>query len=91
VICGIDIGGTDIKVVGISGGSIVAVKEYDWFPAEMTKMEHVIEPILLMARVVRAAMSLPDTAEANALREQMLKKGVSNEAMQSAVDTCQEL
>ena len=91
VICGIDIGGTDIKVVGISGGSIVAVKEYDWFPAEMTKMEHVIEPILLMARVVRAAMSLPDTAEANALREQMLKKGVSNEAMQSAVDTCQAL
>ena len=91
VICGIDIGGTDIKVVGISGGSIVAVKEYDWFPAEMTKMEHVIEPILLMARVVRAAMSLPDTAEANALREQMLRKGVSNEAMQSAVDTCQAL
>lgn len=91
VICGIDIGGTDIKVVGISGGSIVAVKEYDWFPAEMTKMEHVIEPILLMARVVRAAMSLPDTAEATALREQMLKKGVSNEAMQSAVDTCQAL
>ena len=28
-ICGIDIGGTDIKVVGISGGKIVAVKEYD--------------------------------------------------------------
>ncbi len=91
VICGIDIGGTDIKVVGISGGSIVAVKEYDWFPAEMTKMEHVIEPILLMARVVRAAMSLPNTVEANALREQMLKKGVSNEAMQSAVDTCRSI
>ena len=68
VICGIDIGGTDIKVVGIRDGKIAAVKEYDWFPAEMTKMEHVIEPILLMARVVRAAMSLPDTAEANALR-----------------------
>ncbi len=87
-ICGIDIGGTDIKVVGILGGKIAAVKEYDWFPAEMTHMEQVIEPILLMARVVRAAMSLPNTAQANALREQMLKKGVSNEAMQSAVDTC---
>ncbi|NCB06247.1 MAG: hypothetical protein EOM69_12110, partial [Clostridia bacterium] len=90
-ICGIDIGGTDIKVVGILGGKIAAVKEYDWFPAEMTNMEQVINPILLMARVVRAAMSLPNTAEATALREQMLKKGVSNEAMQSAVDTCKAL
>ena len=90
-ICGIDIGGTDIKVVGILGGRIAAVKEYDWFPAEMTHMEQVIEPILLMARVIRAAMSLPNTAEAEALREQMLRKGVSNEAMQSAVDTCRSI
>ena len=90
-ICGIDIGGTDIKVVGILGGRIAAVKEYDWFPAEMTHMEQVIEPILLMARVIRATMSLPNTAEAEALREQMLKKGVSNEAMQSAVDTCRSI
>ncbi len=90
-ICGIDIGGTDIKVVGISGGKIVAVKEYDWFPAEMTKIEQVMEPVLLMARVVRAAMSLPNTPEAAALKEQMLKKGVSNEAMQSAVDTCRTI
>ncbi|MEN6634971.1 MAG: hypothetical protein ABFC56_03925 [Clostridiaceae bacterium] len=90
-ICGIDIGGTDIKVVGIRGGKIVAVKEYDWFPAEMTRMEQVIGPILLMARVVRAAMSLPDTAQANALREQMLRKGVSDEAMQSAVETCRTI
>ena len=90
-ICGIDIGGTDIKVVGILDGRIAAVKEYDWFPAEMTHMEQVIEPVLLMARVIRAAMSLPNTAEAEALREQMLKKGVSNEAMQSAVDTCRSI
>lgn len=90
-ICGIDIGGTDIKVVGIQNGKIVAVKEYDWFPAEMTRMEHVIEPILLMARVVRAAMSLPNTPEAAMLREQMLKKGVSDEAMQSAAETCRTI
>ena len=90
-LCGIDIGGTDIKVVGISDGKIVAVKEYDWFPAEMTTMEQVIEPILLMARVVRAAMSLPNTPQAATLKEQMLKKGVSNEAMQSAVETCRTI
>lgn len=90
-ICGIDIGGTDIKVVGISGGKIAAVKEYDWFPAEMARVEQVVEPILLMARVVRAAMSLPSTPEAAELKDQMLKKGVSDEAMQSAVDTCRTI
>ena len=90
-ICGIDIGGTDIKVVGISQGKIVAVKEYDWNPAEMTHMEQLIKPILLMARVVRAAMSLPNTPEASALKEQMLRKGVSDEAMQSAADTCRAI
>ena len=87
-LCGIDIGGTDIKVVGIRNGRIVAVKEYDWYPAEMIAMEQIVEPILLMAKVARTAMSLPDTAEANALREQMLKKGVSDAEMQSVVESC---
>lgn len=90
-ICGIDIGGTDIKVVGISGGKIVAVKEYDWNPAEMTQIDQLIQPILLMARIVRAAMSLPDTAEAAALKEQMLGKNISNEAMESAAETCRTI
>ena len=89
-LCGIDIGGTDIKVVGIRNGRIVAVKEYDWNPAEMVNAEQILEPILLMARIARAAMSLPDTAEASELRERMLQKGASNEAMQSAVDACRE-
>ena len=90
-LCGIDIGGTDIKVVGIQNGRIAAVKEFDWNPAEMTQIEQIIEPILLMASIVRAALSLPQTPEANALREQMLKKGVSEAAMQSAVDTCRAI
>lgn len=89
-LCGIDIGGTDIKVVGIRGGRIVAVKEYDWFPAEMVQMEQIIEPIRLMARVVRTAMSLPDTEEANTLREQMLKKDVSNETMAAVAEACRQ-
>ncbi len=87
-LCGIDIGGTDIKVVGIRDGRIAAVKEYDWNPSEMTKIEQIIEPILLMARIARAAISLPDTPQAQALRERMLKKDASGEQMQRALDDC---
>ncbi len=90
-LCGIDIGGTDIKVVGIQGGHVVAVKEYDWNPAEMTSIDQVIEPVLLMARVIRSAMSLPQTAEAEQLKAEMLKKGVSDDAMRSAADTVSAL
>jgi hypothetical protein len=89
-LCGIDIGGTDIKVVGIRDGRIAAVKEYDWNPSEMTKIEQVIEPILLMARVARAAIFLPDSPDAAALREKMLKKGASGEEMESALDECRK-
>ncbi len=88
-LCGIDIGGTDIKVVGILDGKIAAVKEYDWFPAGMTRAEQLIGPILLMARIVRAAMSLPATAEANALKARLLDKSASEEAMKSAVQACE--
>lgn len=90
-LCGIDIGGTDIKVVGIQGGHVVAVKEYDWNPAEMTSIDQVIKPVLLMARVIRSSMSLPRTAEAEQLKAEMLKKGVSDEAMRSAADTVSAL
>ncbi len=85
-LCGIDIGGTDIKVVGIRNGRIAAVKEYDWNPAEMTCVDQLIGPVLLMAKVMRAALSLPDTPEAERLKAGMLEKGVSDESMQSAAD-----
>ncbi len=85
-LCGIDIGGTDIKVVGIKDGRIVAVKEYDWNPASMTRVEQIIGPVVLMANIMRAALSLPQTPEAERLKNQMLQKDASDETMQSAVE-----
>lgn len=85
-LCGIDIGGTDIKVVGIRDGRIVAVKEYDWNPAAMTAVDQIIGPVLLMANIMRAVLSLPQTPEAEQLKAEMLQKDASDEAMQSAVD-----
>ncbi|HRX58848.1 MAG TPA: hypothetical protein P5075_08755 [Eubacteriales bacterium] len=85
-LCGIDIGGTDIKVIGILNGRICAVKEYDWNPAEMTNVDALIGPVLLMARIMRTALSLPDTPEAARLKEKMLEKGASDEKMRAAAD-----
>jgi len=85
-LCGIDIGGTDIKVVGIRDGRVVAVKEYDWNPAAMTGVDQIVGPVLLMAKIMRAALSLPQTPEAERLKAELMKKGASDEAMRSAAN-----
>ncbi len=45
---GIDIGGTDIKLVLAMDGAIVCCKEFDWYPAGMTTVEEFVRPVLLL-------------------------------------------
>ena len=49
-VLGMDIGGSDIKIVLVINGKITAYKEYDWFPALFTRSIQLIEPVLLLAR-----------------------------------------
>lgn len=74
--CGLDVGGTDIKVVGVKDGKIKAVKEFDWNPTLFTNIEQLIDPIVLMARVVAVALAVPEEAsdETKRLVKQMLDK-----------------
>ncbi|MFH1879474.1 MAG: hypothetical protein ABIK64_01615, partial [Bacillota bacterium] len=84
-LCGIDIGGTDIKVIGTRNGRITAVKEFDWNPSEMTKVEDVIDKVLLMTDLMAAVMSLPNTPQARNLRAEMLNKDASVDEMRGAI------
>lgn len=58
IICGMDVGGTDIKIVLVHNGKISCYKEYDWFPALFKESSQLVEPICLMVRLVRAKISL---------------------------------
>ncbi len=51
---GVDVGGTDVKLAASRQGRLVAVKEYDWNPASFTRAEELLEPILLLTRLLRA-------------------------------------
>jgi len=86
-LCGLDIGGTDIKAVGSVNGRIAAIKEYDWNPAEMTAVEQMLEPILLITRVILTVLSLPDSDRGKKLRAALLNKDNSDEEMLAALDT----
>ncbi len=55
---GMDIGGTDVKVVAALDGKLCAFKEYDWFPAEFSRAEQLIDPLLLLTRLMRGAACL---------------------------------
>lgn len=52
--CGIDVGGTDIKLALAVNGVLIAVREYDWNPAEYDTADEIIAPILRLTRLMRA-------------------------------------
>ena len=57
VLCGVDIGGTDIKLSVSLNGRLFFLKEYDWFPTLFTRSSQLIEPVCLLVRLLRARVS----------------------------------
>ena len=58
---GIDIGGTDIKLAASRNGELKCIKEFDWDPSRSTRAEEILEPILLLLRLMRACLSVSET------------------------------
>lgn len=61
---GMDIGGTDIKLIACVDERIVGYKEYDWFPARFTESRQLVDPIVLLVRWGRARAALERIASA---------------------------
>ena len=53
LMCGIDIGGTDIKLAVSSDDRILCFKEYDWFPASYLTIDSIIDPIVELIKLLR--------------------------------------
>ena len=58
--CGIDIGGTDIKLVGVRKGKIHHIKEYDWNPAGFPTIDPILQTVCLLVGASRALLSMPE-------------------------------
>ena len=58
MVCGLDVGGTDIKSVVTVDGRLVALKEYDWNPGTYPEVERVTDPIVTIVRLLRARGAL---------------------------------
>lgn len=67
MLLGMDIGGTDIKLAVSIDGKLAVCKEFDWFPASFTTAEQLIDPILLLVRLLRAAGTLISSGQTHKL------------------------
>ena len=88
LLCGVDIGGTDIKLAVSVNGKLCFLKEYDWFPTLFTRVDRLIEPVRLLVRLLRARVSCEftrvDAAVVQALDE-AVDKHLSDFDMERAV------
>ena len=92
-LCGIDVGGTDIKLAASDGDRLVCTKEYDWNPAACATAEEIIGPILLLTRLMRACVAaeralLP--VELSAALTGALEKDAPESKMRAAVEAVED-
>ena len=94
-LCGVDVGGTDIKLALSLGGRLVCTKLFDWNPAACQSAEEIIEPILWLTRLMRACIGpereLPMPPELKKALEEAVKKDVPLSAIRETVETAERL
>lgn len=91
-LCGIDVGGTDIKLAASCGDRLVCTREFDWNPAAYATAEEITGPILLLTRLMRACLAAEDAALPETIRaslSQALKKDAPPDLIRSAVETAE--
>ncbi|HWR11361.1 MAG TPA: hypothetical protein VN445_06045 [Rectinemataceae bacterium] len=92
--CGMDIGGTDIKAVLVDDGKVIDYKEYDWFPASFLRSRQLVDPILLLIRLLRDRLWIHRAPVTAGRRKELLDriaaamdKKASDETMTRILDT----
>lgn len=81
MLLGMDIGGTDIKLAASVDGKLSVCKEFDWFPAMYSTAREIIDPMLLLTRLMRAAASLCAAGRADQLDQTALGKHATAKEM----------
>lgn len=91
-LCGVDVGGTDIKLALSDGERLVCTKEFDWNPAAYETAEEITEPILLLTRLMRCCLAAEGSACPEAVRAALhtaLDKAAPLSVMREAVEAAE--
>lgn len=84
MLLGMDVGGTDVKLAVSVDGQLALCKEFDWFPASCSLAEQITGPLLLLARLLRAAGSLYRTGRAGEIDYAALDRRAAQAEMERA-------
>ncbi len=86
-LCGIDVGGTDIKLALALDDKILCFKEYDWFPAGFPLMEMLITPIVTLVKLLRLKLTTMVLGVEDDY-QQLLAKAMTNSASLAEIEEC---
>lgn len=86
MILGIDIGGTDIKLTASVNGDLAVYKEFDWFPAAFETAEQLLDPVMMIVRLMRGAANLYAAGKGAGIDMAALDKDASFEAMEQGIE-----
>ena len=87
VMCGIDVGGTDIKLALSIDNKIICFKEYDWFPAGFPLMHMLIDPIVTLVKLMRLRVTFEQNEGEENFGE-LLERAFANDAQLSLIEEC---
>lgn len=87
LLCGIDVGGTDIKMAVSIDNKIICFKEYDWFPAGFPLMEMLITPIVTLVKLMRLRVTYELKGGEDSFKK-LLDKAFENDAELSLIEEC---
>ena len=87
--CGIDVGGTDIKLAASLDGKLIAVKEYDWNPSLFNRAEKIKAPVRLLAELMAACAENARLGNVVDMTP-ALDKDASHETMESYIRAVKE-
>lgn len=90
MILGIDIGGTDIKLTASVNGALAVYKEFDWFPAGFETAEQLIDPVLMLTRMMCAAASLESEGRSGEVDKAAFEKDASFETMERGIKSMEQ-
>lgn len=84
MVLGMDVGGTDVKLAVSADGKLALCKEFDWLPSACARAEEITDPLLLLARLARAAGSLCMAGREGEMDRAALDRGASLAEMERA-------
>jgi len=85
--CGIDIGGTDIKLAVADDGNMVCFKEYDWYPASYPTMDEIIAPVVSLIKLLRIKVT-NERLGGNEMMRKQLEIALDKHAKLSEIEAC---